>query len=55
MLGAARTRADVNLTTFAALLKQTCELTNRPIGVNFIMRPELWRKPFEPLTERFIS
>jgi nitronate monooxygenase len=49
MLGAARTRADINLNTFAALLKQTCELTNRPFGVNFIMRPELWRKPFEPL------
>ena len=49
MLGTARTRADINLTTFATLLKQTCELTNRPFGVNFIMRPELWRKPFEPL------
>jgi nitronate monooxygenase len=48
MLGAARTRADINPTTFAALLEQTRELTNRPFGVNFIMRPELWRKPFEP-------
>jgi nitronate monooxygenase len=49
MLGTARTRADVNPTTFAALLEQTRELTNRPFGVNFIMRPELWRKPFEPI------
>lgn len=49
MLGTARTRADINLNTFAALLRQTCELTKRPFGVNFIMRPELWRKPFEPL------
>ncbi len=30
MLGTARTRADINLTTFATLLKQTCELTNCP-------------------------
>lgn len=53
MLGTARTRADVNPATFSDLLKQTRELTNRPFGVNFIMRPELWRKPFEPL--RFIE
>ena len=49
MLGTARTRADINPTTFTALLKQTRELTNRPFGVNFIMRPDLWRRPFEPL------
>ncbi len=37
MLGTAR--AGLNATTFARLLEQTRQLTTRPFGVNFIMRP----------------
>jgi NAD(P)H-dependent flavin oxidoreductase YrpB (nitropropane dioxygenase family) len=37
MLGTAR--AGLNATTFARLLEQTRQLTSRPFGVNFIMRP----------------
>ena len=37
MLGTART--GLNATTFAGLLEQTRQLTARPFGVNFIMRP----------------
>jgi NAD(P)H-dependent flavin oxidoreductase YrpB (nitropropane dioxygenase family) len=37
MLGTAR--AGFNATTFARLLEQTRQLTARPFGVNFIMRP----------------